>query len=313
MKNVLFLPFAISLLLGCEHMRLQQEMSNLDQIKNGMTKSEVFAVMGRANDNYKFGLDEIWFWNNAVVSFNNSKVVNRATKESTKFELEVESFAGEDPKRRFATILPSVQGMTKNDLEFIAIKKGVQALLEANGYTISEDSKLIDIVVFVNFGVSEPQVETKIWSEPVYEMQMPLQSPQANTTSNVYNQYGQNVGSVQSQTNYGNPYAVSIPQQVYRGERTRSEKITTFNRHLVLEAIDYQNFLKTKEMKPFWKVSSLSTGSSNNFRLILPYLLISVSSYLESDSNGKVKALLFENDIRTKQNVWLKRKTASEK
>ncbi len=300
--NKIFMNILILLLLtSCAEMQLEAERSRLTTIQDGMSKDQVLQVMGQPTQDLKFANEEVLGWLGTVVVLNEDVVVNKvnwADKNVSMFSAKIESLNGEEPKKRVAKILPSVKGMNRNDLEFQNIKKVVGSMLQEKGYTLSENDKEVDTAVFVNFGISEPRTETKTWTEPVYDYVAQQPQPTANTTANVYNQYGQNLGSVTSQTTYGNPYAINIPQPVYRGERTHSATNTTFVRHLVIEATDYKLFLKNKEIKQFWKLTAISEGSSGDLRKVIPYLALASKGYIEKDSGSMISATVFSNDPR---------------
>ncbi|WP_338637703.1 hypothetical protein [Spirobacillus cienkowskii] len=288
----LVLFFFIIFLNGCVTIHLERARSK--KVELGMNEEQVHSILGRPHHVLRWGNEVLYSWQDVVVVFENEKVVNKASFELNKrFQIQVEGFVGNIPVKKLTTIEPSVEGITKDSLEFLPVKNLVVKILKENGYKVTEDKKKIDTVVFVNFGVSAPK--TKTWSEPVYDYVI-RQPQQSTTTHKVYNYYGQNLGEIKSQTTSGNP----LPELVYRGERINSIDITTYVRHLILEAIDYKHFLKTKNIKPFWKVSVISEGGSNDLRKILPYLAVIARQIVEKDTYRKLNGFIFEGDPRAK-------------
>lgn len=295
MRGLLTL-LAVLTMSGCATIEMERE--RFRSVKLGMNKEQVFNIMKQPKKASRWGKETHYSWDDVVVVLESGKVVNKSSLElHQKYLIEAESFLGTLPNKKIAKILPSVKGMTKDDLEFGPVKNIVANILKENGYEISEDENKIDTIVFVNFGVSDPRTETKTWTEPVYEY-VTEQPQQSSTTHNIYNQYGQNLGQVQSNTSYGNPYAVAVPKRVYRGERTNSVTITKYISHFILEAANYDHFKKNKTNKNYWKVITISEGNSNDLRRKLPYLGIIAKQLVEFDSRGKQKGYVYANDPR---------------
>lgn len=288
-------------MVGCAELELEAAQSRLSSISNGMTKWHVLQKMGEPNRSDEFGNNELIFWDVGAVVLYNDKVIHKVSSSDdsvTRYEIDVNSFNGDQPLKRVAMIESSVKGLSKNDLEFQGVKKIVRSMLLEKGYRITEDSKNVDTIVFVNFGISDPKTDTQTWTMPVYDYitQQPIRN--TNTTYNVNDQYGQNVGSINAQTTYGNPYQVNIPKPVYRGETTHTSKRTTFMRHLIVEGVDYQYYVKNNKIKNFWKVTAKSTGSGGDIRKVMPFLALASKEYIELDSGSTIKTIFFSNDPR---------------
>jgi len=303
MKNMKFFLqlFLMALFLSsCSAILLQSEKENLKKIKIGSTQEEVINLMGTPERvTYSFKDVMLKYIESLIVLENNQVIYTSSPAGHWNLHVEVESFVGDLPKKRIAKILPSKKGVTSNDLEFLSIKRVISKSLSEKGYSVSENDKTIDTIVFVNYGISDPKVEVKTWSEPVYDYVATPSQQSSQTTHQLYNQYGQNLGQVQSTTNHGNPYAVNMPQPVYRGERMQQETLTTYNRYLIMEAVDFHEFKINKaDLKYYWKVTTTSEGKSNNLTEKIPYLASISTRYIEKNSNGKQKGTIWDNDPR---------------
>ncbi len=259
------------------------------KIRRGMDDRKVLYLMGSPSSREDIAEGEMLSWwddhyNAAVDELGN--VIYKYIGAAEKYPMVVDAYSRDTPQKRIAIVLPSMPNVSANDLEFLQVKKLVEILLQKKGYKISTDANAIDTVVFVNFGVSKPQKETQIWSEPVYTYDF----SNLSSTHNIYNARGANVGRVQSQGTSGGPR--------YGGERIQSQTITTYIHHLVIEATDYAYFLAHKDVKPFWKVKVLEQGPSGDQRQVLPYMVFAAKGHLEGNTGNQVNFSVFSNDPR---------------
>jgi hypothetical protein len=282
--------FLAASLCGCADFKIAQERSDLLSIKNGMSKQDVVNVMGAPTYSSRMGSEETLTFTDAVVVLDNEKVVNTASQGSNwHIETQIESYVGQLPKRRVCAILPSIRGMGRFDLEFQPVKKIVTNMLIGHGYRIVDDPKKSDVVVFVNFGLSEPKSKNLTWSEPVFSYETPKQT---KATHRVVDSHGSDLGTIESESTSG------TAGLAYKGNRIQTMETTVFIRHLVLEAVDRKALLDTNEVRPFWKVIAISEGSSDDFRGKFPYIALAADHFIELDSGGKIKGNVFQDDPR---------------
>lgn len=280
-------------------------------MKLGMTKEELFKnpFLGEPQITDKYGEnDEVLYWDKHALIFENGILKNKFKvdlNQSFHFEVSSESLFGEDPKDKIATIFPSVTGMSKDDLEFRKVESIVASILRENGYKISDDLNKVDTIVFVNYGISVPNVVAQTWSEPVYDY-VPAQS--LSTTHKISNQWGQNLGSVTSETTQNGGYG----SLQYRGERLNSTTVKSYIRHLTIEGANYKHYKQTNKIKNFWKVTAKSEGSSDDLNKVIPALALSAKYLIGKDSNGKVSNVIYLVDPRLGTLTNSKRIPASE-
>lgn len=292
MLKFLIIVLSLVTLFSCSSLVYEEGM-NL-----GMTKEELFKnpFLGEPKSIDKYGEnDEVLYWDKYALIFENGILKNKfkidLNGKQLFFEVSSESLFGEDPKDKIATIFPSVAGMSKDDLEFKKVESVIASILKENGYKISDDLNKVDTIVFVNYGISAPNVVTKTWSEPVYDY-VPAQS--LSTTHNINNQWGQNIGSVTSETKQNGGYG----SLQYKGERLNSTSSTSYVRHLTIEGANYKHYKQTNKIKNYWKVTAKSEGRSDDLNKIIPAMALSAKYLIGKDSNGKVSNIVFEMDPR---------------
>lgn len=162
-------------------------------------------------------------------------------------------------KRRFV-ILPGNREVSAQDLQFIEFKGYVEKALLNRGYVKAGQLQDGDVVLFLNYGSGEPQVQQYSYDVPVMGNfgYYPY-----------YRRYG-----FYSSMNYG--YTQHI------------ETYTVYKRYLMLEAYDMAAYLQHQTPIQLWKINAQSQGQSNDLRLIFPYMVTAMQPYLGTNTGHMV-------------------------
>ncbi|HRO67209.1 MAG TPA: hypothetical protein PL182_06575 [Pseudobdellovibrionaceae bacterium] len=285
----LYILFLIAILSSCALNKII-ETNRLQEVKAGMSMSQTLEIMGDPNNFITRGEETIWFWDEAIAVFERERVVHTALSSmDDMYVFKIDSLMGSRPPQKKALILPVSKKIPPLSLEFQRVSTIVSNMIKKRNYnTVPVSSpKNADVIILVDYGVSEPTQDTSVWSEPVLTYQQPQQS-----TTNLYDSFGMKVGSAQSQ--YGNS------GWVYSGERIKSSTVTTYKTHFSLEAVASKPYLENGEIQPFWKVQGQYISSQGNYRLILPYMAIALTQFIEAESDGPSTAVVFDADPRVK-------------
>ena len=62
-----------------------------------------------------------------------------------------------------------------------------------------------------------------------------------------------------------------------------------------------RKILKNGTEKSLWQVEAESSGTSSDFRLVIPYLIVSMKNYIGKDSGHMIKTTLYEGDANVVQ------------
>lgn len=162
-------------------------------------------------------------------------------------------------------VLPGNAGANEQDLQFIEFKTYIEKVLANRGYSKANSIQDSNLVMFLSYGVGAPEVhqytyEVPLWNDMGYYYPYRM--------SRFYNGYypGFGVG----------------------GYSQRTESYTTFRRHLVLEACDKEAYLQQQQRKQLWKTSVQSNGSSNDLRLVFPYMAAAMQAYLGTNTGHMI-------------------------
>lgn len=239
--------------------------------------------------------DEIYRWDLGSIIFRNNEVVCKLSRNTVKVPISVNSYNELETKSKRIVILPGRESLNPNSSEFASASRMLAKILAARGYEIVSKEDSADVLLFFNFGISEPQKHSKTWTTPVYNY-TPNQNPgSSQSTYAVSNQYGQPLGTVQGKTQYNYD---SYGTYSYAGERTHHEEWETYIRFVDLVAIDKTRLAEKNGTNQLWKVTAVSEGQTDDLRLILPFLLISAEGFIETDSGGWATAPKYFGDIR---------------
>lgn len=194
-----------------------------------------------------------------------------------KYSVYVNAFRGANVQNPTYYLMPSVPGIDRNSPEFLEVKEYVSHLLQEKG-SVTDTLQSANVILFVNFGVGDKNVDLLSYSTPVYRS---VWNPGTTSTTQVQDQYGRNIGTIQS---------TSLPsvtsQQV--GEVSNQVRVETYRRHLILEAVDASTYETSGERKYFWKTTIESIGADPDYRAILPVLTYAANGYVYKNSGKAV-------------------------
>lgn len=172
------------------------------------------------------------------------------------------------------TILPGNKNITADDLQFKEYAEYVSRALISKGMRPAEKIEEIDLAIFIEYGISTPQVTTSTRSMPVWG-QTGTSSARTYGTLNSFGNY--------SATTY------YTPQYGVTGYRQVTETETNYTRYLFIDAYDLQEYFRSKKDIQIWKVTVTSTDSRNDLREAIPFLVAGSMEHLGTSTGKKVE------------------------
>ena len=174
---------------------------------------------------------------------------------------DVDALATSDAQgKHHYVILPGTKDVKEQDLEFIEFKTYVEKALSNRGFNKAATPQDGDVVIFLNYGVSEPQTYQYSYDVPGW--------------------YG-----------FGGTYPYFRRSWYYPMSPYYTQRIETYlmyRRFLSLEAYDMEAYLQNKTPKQLWKVYVQSQGLSNDLRLVFPYMVTAMQPYIGSNTGHMV-------------------------
>ena len=204
----------------------------------------------------------------------------------TLFSVSVSSYSrpGVDAKKTFV-LLPSQEGRTADDLQFLEFSAYVERALMARDFQKAADFGSADLAIFVAYGIGDPQTQTYTYNLPVWGQT----GVASSTTTGSVNVYGNTGTNSQTTTN--------TPQYGIRGYTTHQGSVTTFTRHAFLTAYDLVEFRNNKKELVVWETKIASVGSGGDLRLIFPIMIAASRQYIGVSTGKIVNVFLHEDDV----------------
>jgi len=202
------------------------------------------------------------------------------------FSVGVNSFArpGAETMKTFV-LLPTGEGRTTDDLQFLEFSAYVERALTARGYQKATDFASADLAIFLAYGIGDPQTHTYTYTLPVWGQTGVVSS---TTTGNV-NVYG-NTGTYSQTT-------TNTPQYGVKGYTSHQGSNTSFTRHAYLTAYDLVSYREKKKEIVVWETKIASAGSSGDLRLVFPVMIAASRSFLGISTGKIVDVNLREDDL----------------
>ncbi|MHB1175387.1 MAG: DUF4136 domain-containing protein [Sulfuriferula sp.] len=208
-----------------------------------------------------------------------------ATIQPLRFHSSIDSLAQADAniKKRYV-LMPGGKKEEVGDLQFQEFAAYIDKALTANGFVKVNTFQGADVVIFLSYAIGDPQTYQHTYSLPTWG-QTGVSS--ANTYGTV-SSYGSTVTN-SGVTTYTPTYGVT-------GSTTQIATDTNYTRFLFLEAYDAATYAKEKKMNQVWKTSVVSIGSSNDLRLVVPYMVTAMKPYLATNTGHKIEVDVLVDD-----------------
>jgi hypothetical protein len=208
-----------------------------------------------------------------------------ATMRPTIFISSVDSFAQTDAsaKKRYI-LLPGGKGVEASDLQFQEFAVYVEKVLAEKGFVKVRAFEDADIVIFMAYAIGDPQTYQYSYSLPIFGQT----GVSSSTTFGTVSSYGGRA-TYSGTTTYRPTYGVI-------GSTTHVGTYTEYTRFLFLDAYDVPTYVKEKKMSQVWKTRVVSTGSSDDLRLVFPYMVAAMGPYLGTNTGRKIEVEVPKND-----------------
>lgn len=188
-----------------------------------------------------------------------------------------------DDKKNFV-LLPGNTDTPSSDLQFREYAAYINRALISRGFTPAESIESANLVIFVVYGIGDPQQHQYTYSVPVWGQT----GVSSSTTSGKLSTNGK-YGTYSGTTTYNPTYGV-------RGYSSGVRTYTTYFRFLVLDAIDLSEYRKSKKEVQLWKTTVTSTGSSGDLRGVFPVMITASKPHIATNSGQQIKVEIGGND-----------------
>ena len=186
-------------------------------------------------------------------------------------------------KKRYV-LLPGGKDVNVGDLQFQEFASYIDKILIERGFIKAPTFQEADVVIFLAYAIGDPQTYQYTYSLPTFG-QTGISS--ANTYGTV-SSYG-NSATYSGTTTYTPTYGVT-------GYTTRIASDTAYTRFVSLDAYDIATYVRENKLNQVWKTSVVSTGASNDLRLVMPYMVAAMKPYFGLNIGQKIEVNILENE-----------------
>jgi len=181
--------------------------------------------------------------------------------------------------------VPTDKDVSADDLRFREYAGYLKKVLARKGYTEVNSSDEANIIVYLTYGVGDPEKYTYTYTVPVYGQVGIVPSPgpgQAHA----------------GQPPHNPPFAHFNPVFGIIGMTTDYKTYTTYFRFCKIEAFDLDLYRKSNTEKQLWSTIITSRGPSDDLRMVMPYMIAAAGAYIGVDTGKKVELVIDEGDER---------------
>lgn len=173
-------------------------------------------------------------------------------------------------------VVPGMEGVSSNDLQFREYAGYVKRALESRGFNIVEDFEEANVVIFLSYGIGNPQAHYQTYTHTVPTWGQIGGGDVRVGRDALYPTYG--VTGVASQSGTYATY--------------------TYTRHIAMGAYDLDAYRSDKREVQLWRTIIMSTGTSGDLRQVFPIMVAASTPYLGENTGKKVEVFLKEDDKR---------------
>lgn len=177
------------------------------------------------------------------------------------YDIDVNSLARPDAPSKTTYVLLS-GSKSASDLQFQEFAQLLDSVLAARGFRKVQSIDGAQVAILFAYGIDDGTTQQQIYSTPIY-------------------------GQTGSRTVGG----YTTPTFGVTSQNIATDSTTTFKRVVVLTAFEATQY-KAGTQTPVWQTTVNSTGSSNDLRVVMPYMLKAAAPYLATDTKKAVKVML---------------------
>jgi hypothetical protein len=198
--------------------------------------------------------------------------------------------SGELLSRAKCIILPTDPNVMSNQLQHKEYSEYIEYALEKKGYEVMDKVSEAEVVVFLQYGISEPHESLYSYSTPVWGQT----GVSSSYSTGTIHSFGSGMASYSGTTTYTPEYGIT-------GYQTHVGTRITYTRFMVLDAYDLEEYRKTLKEVHLWKITAISTGSSGDLRRVFPVMVTACTEYIGENTGKQVEIGLYENDKRVQE------------
>jgi len=194
------------------------------------------------------------------------------------------------PAEKTYIVVPTDKDIGAEDLRFKEYAGYLKKILSKKGYREVSSSDEANIIVYFMYGVGDPELRTYAYSVPIYG--------QIGVTVTPSPGQPQGPAVPPAGTQKKPPFEHYSPIYGIVGSKTEYQNYITYFRYCKIEAFDLKLLKESNTEQQLWSTIITSRGTSDDLRLVMPYLLAAAEDYIGVDTGTKVEVIIGEKDAR---------------
>jgi len=171
------------------------------------------------------------------------------------YHVRVDSINAPESNAKTKYILyPGDKNVAPTDLQFQEYSRYVDKALRLKGFTRAADFDDANMLVFIFYGISDPQVTQSAMVLPMWG-QTGIASANTFGTLNTFGKMGTYQGTTTYKPSYG-----------FTGFQAVPVANTLYSKMIILYAIDFEQYKEAQNVTQLWKTTLTSIGTSGDLR-----------------------------------------------
>lgn len=207
---------------------------------------------------------------------------------TTRYAIRVDALAADSWQPRPGMTyqwISAIDGVSESDLFFQEVAAKLDLAMMEKGFVRARPDATADMNIFVSAHLSQPLIETRTQTDPIYARQS---DRIAVVSIPVLNSQGQVVSYVHR--------SVVVPGRTeFVGTTRRSEQVTVFDKVLRMSARK-PPAAAGQPGEELWNISVALRSANTDYRSFLPYLLTAAMPHIGTRTAGEIVIVIPEND-----------------
>jgi hypothetical protein len=219
----------------------------------------------------------------AILAFGSCTITSKTYNVYNRVGVKLDAYSNKEniTNKKVAMVVCNDTTIPKYDLKNQEFESYVKTMLTEKGYSFTNNNDEANIIIFYEYGISDPRVYTSQQVVPVW------------------GQSGISSSRTVIGTSFGRPYARTTYEPSYGvvGSNVVTNTTTAYVRWANISAFDADYYRETGEDKMIWLTEIRSEGSTDDLRAIFPYLLAAAKEYIGQNHTNKINVSLSSDPV----------------
>ena len=175
--------------------------------------------------------------------------------------------------------------VSEEDLEFKEAAEYIKTVLSAKGMYEAPDVEHADMIIDLSYGVGEPQIEFKTYSQPIYA-----------TTGGGYSTVVTPVVDSKGNVRYVTTTVYHPPRVEMVGMEEKVVPITVYEKYIRLTSRDNTQTDESEAPVQAWSIYVMNKDQSDDIRKYLPLMAAAAIEYVGENTETQQKIKVKEDD-----------------